>query len=70
MLAQQAQQTKLAYEEAVAAGATEAELDILKQKWLDAQSAANDAQEEMLSDLETWVESFKAILENELADTN
>ena len=70
MLAQQAQQAKENYEAALIAKKDQSELDMLEQMWIDAQTTANDAQEEMLSDLETWVESFNAILENNLADAN
>ena len=70
MLAQQAKQAKENYEAALIAKKDQSELDMLEQMWIDAQTTANDAQEEMLSDLETWVESFNAILENNLADAN
>ena len=45
--------------------------DVLKgyeQKWIDAQTAANEAQDQMLSDAAAWAEALRAIVENELAD--
>ena len=41
--------------------------DILKQQWLDAENAAAEAQDQMLSDAEAWAESMQAILDNSLA---
>ena len=38
------------------------------QNWEEAQTKARDAQDKMLSDLQAWAESEKAILENTLAD--
>ena len=45
--------------------------DVLKgyeQKWIDAQTAANEAQDQMLSDAAAWAEALRAVVENELAD--
>ena len=39
-----------------------------EQKWLDAQTAANEAQDQMLSDAAAWGEALRAVVENELAD--
>lgn len=55
------------YAAAQARGASEAELEILKQNWDEAETAANEAQEQMLSDTEAWVEKMKEVLENKLA---
>jgi hypothetical protein len=56
---------KQEYDDAVARGEV---TDIVKQKWLDAQNAANEAQDQMLSDAEAWAESLKAVLENRLSE--
>lgn len=55
------------YAAAQARGASEAELEILKQNWDEAETAANEAQEQMLSDAEAWAEKMKEVLENKLA---
>ena len=56
------------YADAVERGASPEELEMIKQKWQDAEVAANEAQEQMLSDAEAWAEALKAVLENKLAD--
>ena len=66
MLEAQRQARKTEYEAAIGT-ATDEELAVLKQKWLDAETAANDAQDRMMEDIETWAESLKAVLENKLA---
>ena len=43
-------------------------LAIYTKNWEDAQAKSREAQDEMLSDLQTWAESEKAILDNTLAD--
>jgi hypothetical protein len=66
MLEAQRQARKTEHEAAIG-NATDEELAVLKQKWLDAETAANDAQDRMMEDIETWAESLKAVLENKLA---
>ena len=66
-MAAQAAARKAEYEAAVAEGAAKEELELLEKNWLAAQNAANEAQDQMLSDAEAWAESLKAILENKLA---
>ena len=44
------------------------EWETYNQNWEEAQTKARDAQDKMLSDLQAWAESEKAILENTLAD--
>lgn len=61
-----AEELKRQYEEAVAAGASPEELDLLKTNWQAAEVAANEAQEQMLSDAEAWAEALTALLENKL----
>ena len=67
MLKKQADDAKTAYDAAVQAGKTGVELDILEQQWFDAQNAANEAQDQMLSDAAEWAENMRAVLENSLA---
>lgn len=55
------------YAAAQARGASEAELEIIKDNWDAAEAAANEAQDKMLSDAEAWAESLKAVLENNLS---
>jgi hypothetical protein len=55
------------YAAAQARGASEAELELIKQNWDAAEAAANEAQDKMLSDAEAWAESLRAVLENDLA---
>lgn len=66
MFDEQAKARKKAYDDAKAAGITGYELEVLEQQWLDAQTAANEAQDQMLSDAATWAEALRAILENSL----
>jgi len=40
----------------------------IKNEWLAAQQAANEAQDQMLSDAEAWAEALNALLENKLAN--
>jgi hypothetical protein len=42
------------------------EYSVIEQEFFDARNAANAAQDQMLSDAETWAESLKALLEAEL----
>ena len=44
------------------------EESVIKQQWLDAQNAANEAQNKMLEDAEAWAEALKALLETELEE--
>ena len=44
------------------------EESVIKQQWLDAQAAADEAQNQMLEDAEAWAESLKSLLETELAE--
>jgi hypothetical protein len=57
-----------AYQNALTSEASKETLETLKNTWLTAQQAANEAQEQMLSDTEAWAEMQNAILENSLAD--
>lgn len=66
VLEKQAKSRKEAYDAAVRDGATSAELELLEKQWWDAEQAANEAQEEMLSKTEAWAEAMKAIVENKL----
>jgi hypothetical protein len=66
MLDEQRNQRKAEYEAAIG-NATDEELAVLKQKWLDAEAAANDAQDEMMADAEAWAESLRSVVENKLA---
>jgi hypothetical protein len=66
MLRNQADARKKAWEDAMAAGADEAEIALLKQQWLDAETAASEAQDNMLSKTEEWAEKLKSIVENKL----
>ncbi len=56
------------YEDAKNSGASAEELEILKKNWQDAEAAANEAQEQMLSDAEAWAEALRAVLENKLSE--
>lgn len=44
------------------------EESVIKQQWLDAQAAADEAQNQMLEDAAAWAESLKSLLETELAE--
>lgn len=44
------------------------EESVIKQQWLDAQAAADEAQNQMLDDAAAWAESLKSLLETELAE--
>jgi hypothetical protein len=46
----------------------QSEIDAYKQRWMDAENAANEAQENMLSKTEAWAEAMKAVVENKLND--
>lgn len=68
MLNEQRNARKAEYEAALnSETATDAEIAMLKQKWLDAEAAANDAQDQMLADTEAWAEALRAVVENKLA---
>lgn len=66
MMDEQRQARRKEYEDAIG-NATDEELAVLKQKWLDAEAAANDAQDEMMADAEAWAEALRAVVENKLA---
>jgi hypothetical protein len=66
MLAAQAAAREQELRDAEAAGLSGYARDAIKQAWLDAQNAANEAQDQMLSDAEAWAEALQAVLENEL----
>lgn len=66
VLEKQAKSRKEAYDAAVQSGATSTELELLEKQWWDAEQAANEAQEEMLSKTEEWAEAMRAIVENKL----
>ena len=68
MLKAQEDERKRAYEEAVARKASDSELELLEQQWWDAREAANEAQDTMLSDVETWAEALRTVLDNAIAD--
>ena len=44
------------------------EESVIKQQWLDAQNAANEAQNKMLEDAQAWAEALKTLLETELEE--
>ena len=69
MLAQEAEQKKKAWEDAQNnSNLSDYEKSVIEQQWLDAQSAANEAQSKMLEDAAAWAESLKSLLETELAE--
>jgi hypothetical protein len=45
-----------------------AEFEMYEKAWKEAEVKSRESQEQMLSDLETWAEAEKAVLENTLAD--
>ena len=53
--------------EAIAAGDDDA-LKLYEENWAAAETQARESQDKMLSDLATWAEAEKAILENTLSD--
>ena len=63
----EAQMAQRAYEEALNSQNPK-QIELLKEVWLTAQQAANEAQEQMLADTEAWAEAQTAILENSLAE--
>ena len=67
MLQAELAEKKAAYE-ALDPNDTSYEAQVIKQQWLDAQAAANEAQLKMLEDAEAWAESLKALLETELEE--
>ena len=46
---------------------SEYEKSVIEQQWIDAETAAGEAQDQMLSDAEAWAEALVAQLENDLA---
>lgn len=68
MLKEQAEARKAEYDQAIAQGLAQSEIDAYKQRWMDAENAANEAQENMLSKTEAWAEAMKAVVENKLND--
>lgn len=70
MLAQEAADKKAAWD-ALGKGLGDEltyEESVIKQQWLDAQAAADEAQNQMLDDAAAWAESLKSLLETELAE--
>ena len=70
MLAQEAADKKAAWD-ALGKGLGDEltyEEGVIKQQWLDAQAAADEAQNQMLDDAAAWAESLKSLLETELAE--
>ncbi len=67
-LAAQEAERRATLDQAIANGASEAEIEMYEQQWKDAQEAASEAQDQMLSDVETWIDKINAVLENKLAD--
>ena len=67
MFNNQALAAKKAYEDALANTSYTGDIDMLKEQWLTAQSIADEAYEEMLSDAETFAENMRTVLENALA---
>ena len=65
MYAQQAADWKAKMD---AATADTAEFEMYEKAWKEAEAKSRESQEQMLSDLETWADAEKAILENTLAD--
>ena len=67
MLQAELQEKKAAYD-ALDPEDTSYEAQVIRQQWLDAQAAANEAQLKMLEDAEAWAEALKALLETELEE--
>jgi multidrug resistance efflux pump len=65
MWAQEAQDWKTKMDNAIPGSA---EFELYKANWESAETSAREAQDKMLSDLATWAEAEKALLENTLAD--
>lgn len=69
MLKEQAEARKAEYQAALDSDKySEAEREAYRQRWMDAENAANEAQENMLSKTEAWAEAMKAVVENKLND--
>ena len=60
----QADARKAEYDAAVASGADADTLKWYEEQWLSAQEVANEAEEQMLSDYEAWLEAVKAETQN------
>ena len=67
MMQAQAEERRVAYEEALASG-NEAMIELYKKQYEEALLAAQEAQDNYLSSAEEWAESLKSILENKLSD--
>ena len=67
MMQAQAEERRIAYEEALAEG-NEAMIELYKKQYEEALLAAQEAQDNYLSSAEEWAESLKSILENKLSD--
>ena len=69
MLAAEAEAKKAAWETIQKdKNASDFDKELAKQQWLDAQAAANQAQNDMLEDAAAWAQALKDVLENELAE--
>jgi hypothetical protein len=69
MLAQEAESKRAAWEAAQNdSSLSDYEKSVIEQQWLDAQAAANEAQDQMLSDAAAWAEALKSLLETELEE--
>ena len=67
MFRAEADARKTDYNNAITEGASQEEIDRLKNRWIEAENAAAEAQDRMLSDAEAWAEDLNSILENDLA---
>ena len=66
MYSAEAESKRQLYEEAVASGNVEA-AEVYKREWEAAESAAMEAQSEMLEKTEAWAEAMRAVVENQLS---
>ena len=66
MYAAEAETKRQLYEDAVASGNVEA-AEVYKREWEAAESAAMEAQSEMLEKTEAWAEAMRAVVENQLS---
>ena len=66
MYSAEAETKRQLYEDAVASGNVEA-AEVYKREWEAAESAAMEAQSEMLEKTEAWAEAMRAVVENQLS---
>ena len=63
----EAEKKRKLYEAAIKAG-NQAAADVYKKEWDAAQEAANQAQDNMLSQTEAWADAMKSVIQNKLSD--